>query len=433
MRWVALIVLLLAAPAKGQEPAPFLLRIAVSPDGPVWVGQRISVTLTAMTPVRFAAPPSWPDLVASQGRIIVLPEGSTVPGTERIGGESYAALQHSYSIVTAEAGDVVLAPIGMRVRVMGADGQPMEAEATTAESRITARLPPGVRDVTRLVVAPSFRMTAATEGETREIHVGDAVVRTLRMEADDTTAMLLPPGAWGQPEGVRVYPDPPVLQDRSDRGVYHALRTERVAFVPQRPGRLELPGFSVSWFEPRSGRLREMKVDPLEVQVLPAPASGARAETGGARSWMTAAGIAGLVLLTGALLLWWRRRPRHRQPRPIAPLAAACHAGDAQAALRALYRWCDAVLPPGGDRTIGALALRADVPDLAQQAAMLEAKAFGGDGMRWNGAALLDAARTTERAFRHPSRGARPAALPALNPINGTRLPPRLTQPRWAR
>lgn len=419
-------------PAPAQQAAqPFLLRLAVSPEGPVWVGQRIGITVTAMTPVRFATPPAWPDITASQGRLIVLPEASTVPGTERVNGETYAVLQHNVSAFAGSAGTLVIAPVAMSVRVGGPDGQPMEAQAATAERRISARLPPGVGDVTRLVVAPSFRMTAAAEGGP-QLRVGEAVVRTLRMEADDTSSMLLPPGDWGQPEGVRLYPDPPVLQDHSDRGTFHALRSERVAFVPQRPGRVELPGFSVTWFEPRSGRAREVKVDPVVLDVLPAAASGAPATAARAR-WIPAAGIAGTAVLGAALLSWWWRRRRPAEPAPIGALAKACRAGDAKGALRALYRWCDAVLPPGGERTIAALARRAAVPELATQAALLEAQALSPQASGWNGRPLLDAARRAERRLHHAAPGTGRGALPALNPIDMPRRAPRLTQPRWVR
>jgi hypothetical protein len=418
-----------AAPAQ-EAARPFLLRLAVSPEGPVWVGQRIGITVTAMTPVRFATPPAWPDITASEGRLIVLPEASTVPGTERVNGQTYAVLQHNVSAFAGAAGTLVIAPVAMSVRVGGPDGQLMAAQATAAESRITARLPPGVGDVTRLVVAPAFRMTAAAEGGP-QLRVGEAVVRTLRMEADDTSSMLLPPGAWGEPEGVRLYPDPPVLQDRSDRGTFHALRSERVAFVPQRPGRVELPGFSVTWFEPRSGRAREVKVDPVVLDVLPAAASGTPAMA--PARWIPAAGIAGAAALGVALLSWWWRRRRPAEPAPIGALAKACQAGDAKGALRALYRWCDAVLQPGGERTVAALARRAAVPELTAQAALLEAHALSLDAGGWNGRALLDAARRTERRLHHATPGTRRGALPALNPIDRLRRAPRLAQPRWMR
>lgn len=436
MSRLALTLLLLATPARAQDAAPFLLRVAVAPDGPVWVGQRVSVTLTAMTPVRFVDPPSWPDLMASQGRIIVVPEATTVPGTERVSGESYAALQHSYSLFPAAEGALVLAPIRMSVRVGGADGQPVSTEAATEQTRIAVRVPPGVTDLTRFVVAPSFQMTARTEGEVSQVHVGDAVVRTLRMDADDTTAMLLPAAAWGEPEGVRVYPDPPVLQDDSERGVLRAMRSERAAFVPQRPGLVELPGFEVTWLDPRSGQARQVRVEPLRLDVL--PVGGPQATTGrGGLPWLWIA-LTGAVLLLGGLAvpLWLRRRrrPAGAAP-PIRALAAACRAGDAEAALRALYRWADALPPPGGERTLGALARRAGVPALATEAEALEIRIFrSGDAKGWSGAALLAAAHQAERALHRRSSTGRSAALPALNPIGDARPPsPRLTQPRWTR
>ncbi|WP_424814312.1 hypothetical protein [Roseococcus sp. YIM B11640] len=430
MRRLAFAALLLAAtPAFAQDPAPFLLRLSVEPQAPVWVGQRIAVTLTAMTPVRFVTPIAWPDLTAGQGRLIVLPEANTVPGTERVGGQSYAALQHTWSVFAAGAGGLTLAPIRLSASVGGPDGQPMQAEAATEAVRIETRLPPGVTDATRLVVAPRFRMTAAVEGDPAQARVGDAIVRTLHMEADDTSSMLLPPGLWGEPDGVRAYPDPPVLQDHSDRGELRAMRNERVAFVPQRPGAVELPGFAVSWLDPRDGRVQEVRVEPLRLQVRPAAGGGAQASAAAFRWWWIAAAALLLLVLAGGIWMW---RHRHRRaPDALSELTAACRANDARRALRALYRWTDALLPPGGARTVEALARHSGVAALAEEtdALVLAVPAAA----PWNGAGLLAAARQVEGALhRHPRRHA-PEALPALNPDAALRPPPRLAQPRWAR
>lgn len=425
-----LLALLLAERAEAQEPAPFLLRVAVAPEGPVWFGQRVTVTLTAMTPVRFVETPRWPDLTPSQGRAIVLSEATTVPGTERVNGESYAALQRTYTLFPAADGPLVLAPLRMTVRVAGADGQPVEASAKTAESRIEARLPDGVTDPARLVVAPSFRLNTGTEGDLSQVRIGDAVIRTLRMEADDTTAMLLPPALWGSPEGVRVYPDPPVIRDRSDRGVLHAERIERAAFVPQRAGAIELPGFGLTWLDPRSGRVQPMEVPPLRIQVLPAVATDEAQAAASPFGWRLTA-LAGLVVAAG--LLWWTAmRRRHPEPAPLAALARACRAGDARAALNALYRWCDARALPGQEPTIAALAARAGGEALVREAAALERHLFG-DGARWNGAALLHAARRAERMLQADVARRTTDPLPPLNPGRFASPPPRLAQPRWIR
>ena len=425
------LLLLVAAPASAQE-ANLLLRLTVEQEGPFWVGQRVTVTLIAATPARFVEPPAWPEVTATTGRAIALPEAATVPGMERVGGANWVAIQRSYSVFPATTGEVVLAPLTLRARVAGPDGQPVEASAATVPVRLATRLPQGVADATRLIVAPAFTMQAGTEGAADRVRVGDAVVRTLRMEADDSVAMLLPPAVWSAPEGVRAYPDPPVLQDRSDRGVLHAVRTERAAFVAERPGPVALPGFAVDWLDPRSGQVRPVRVEPLRLDVL--PAGEPQGTTGGHNALWPWIALAGAVLLLGGLAAprWWR--PAGPVP-PIRALAAACGANDAKAALRALYRWAEALLPPGGDRTLAALARQAGAPALAAEAALLERRIYGsGDGTEWHGAALLAAAREVERRLQRHPRAVRSAALPALNPIgNAGPKQSRLTQPRWAR
>ena len=439
MRGIALLLVLLLAPAAAAQegPPPLLLRFSVAPKGPVWIGQRVTVTLTAMTPVRFAEPPRFPDL-APQGLAVVLPEASTVPGIERVGRESFAALQHSYDLFPAEAGNLVLPGPELQASVGGPDGRPVEAAATAPELRLPVRpAPPGVPDLSRLIVAPVLRVTASPDRAPESLRAGEAITRTVRMEAEDTTAMLLPPALWGRPEGVAVYPDPPSLEDRTDRGVLRALRVERATYVPQRPGPVELPGFSIAWLDPRIGQVKQLRVDPIRFDVL--PAAGTLAEAAAPQrpwSWIAAGTV--LVLLAGGAFLAWHYRVHRRAPHPerdaFATLTATCRAGDAPGAMAALFRWCDAVLPGGGERDIAQLAELARSPDLAAEARTLERHLYSGDTQAvWDRAALLKAAQEARRHLRGPGRDCHPAVLPELNPGGNRPPPPRLVLRHWAR
>ncbi|MXP63564.1 hypothetical protein E0493_09400 [Roseomonas sp. M0104] len=434
MRAAAILLLLLLAglpDARAQEAADFLLRLRVSPEGPVTVNQRVRVTLTAMTPVRFVDPPRWPDLAFTAGRAVVLPEADTVPGTERVGGQSYAALQRTYTLFPVSAGTLVLEAIDMTVRVGGSEGQPVTARSRTEAARLTARLPPNVDDVARLVVSPAFRLEVSTEGAGGELRVGQPVTRRVQMVAEDTSAMLLPPALWGEPEGVRVYPDPPALQDSTDRGVLRAERRDSVTYVPQQPGTVELPGFGVSWVDPRSGRLQTPQVPPVRLTVLPAAGTAQEVFAPHPGRWVS---VALVLLALGASAWWLARRRARRASSPLARLAAACRRNDAHAAVTALYQWADARLPPGGERRVARLAAITGVPELAVAATALEAQLYGrAADTQWRGAELLTAARCVEWRLRDSSGGvARVAPLPPLNPVAAT-FTPRLTDPRWAR
>ena len=397
--------LLLAIPAMAQE-APLALRLEVSPRGPVWIGQRVTVTLSALTPDRFAASPTFPEL-ALQGRAIVLPEGTTVPGSERVNGTTYAALQHSYELFPAEAGTLVLPRIRMSAHV----GDGTEATAEIEGTGIEARAPPGVTDLSRLVVAPEFRLTATTDRAPDGLRVGEAITRTLQLEARDTSSMLLPVALWGHPEGVAVYPDPPELRDQSTRGDLRATRQERVAYVPQRPGMVELPGFSVLWFEPRSGRMQVVNVAPIHFEAMSAAEAATPTRRPALWPWF-ASGALFLILAMGCWLAWRRRPARHvPEQEAFAALRLACRADRARAAFASLYRWSDALPAPARKAAAGVAPLR-------KEAQRLEDALYAAPPTSpWTGPALLHAVRAARRHLHHRAKHrAPPSPLPGLNP-----------------
>ena len=435
--WPALLLLAPLATAA-QEPPALGLRLEREGSGPVWFGQRVGLTATLRTPIRFASPPLFPELVV-QGRAIALPNGTTTPGSERVGAETYVLLQHVYDVFPAEAGTLTIAPVTMAVSIGAEGGGLAEAQAASAPLVLEVRLPPGTADPARLVTAPSLRLAATQEGDPARVPVGEAVTRTVTLVAEDSAAMLLPPMPWAAPEGVRAYPDPPRLTDHSNRGVLSATRVDRAAFVPERPGRYDLPGATLQWFEPRSGRMQVLSVPPLAIQAVAAAATPGEAAPA-RRPWRVAFGAAGGLVLLAALGWWlWRRRQRPADPEAegFAALRRACRAGDAPAAMAALLRWTALASPPGAPPTAARLAALAGVPALETEAAALASRCYGtpAASVGWSGAALLAAASAARHVLRRAVRPSPPrtARLPDLNPIAAPRPVPRVTLPGWAR
>lgn len=447
--WPVLVLLLpLAAAAQGPAPeAPpglLSLRLSREGEGPVWFGQHVRVTATLRTPIRFASAPAFPEL-SFQVRAIVLPNGTTNPGSERVGGDTYVLLQHVYDVFPVEAGALTVAPMAMAVSVGTLEGGVASTQASSAPLRLEVRLPPGTTDPARLVTAPSLHLSVTQDGDPARVPVGEAITRTVTLLAEDSSAMLLPPMPWAAPEGMRVYPDPPRLNDHSDRGSLSAARTDRAAFVPERPGHYELPGASLQWFEPRSGRMQVLRVPPLTIQAVPAAAAGDVAAGSSRRPLWAVLGVAGGLLLL-AMLAWWlglgsrladrRRRASDPEAGSFATLRRACHAGDAEGAMAALLRWTVLVLPPGASLTVARLATLTDVPGLETEAAALAQRCYGsGTTAGWDGRALFAAARKARQATRCWTAPAsrRNPALPMLNPRTEARPAPRVTLPGWAR
>ena len=194
-----------------------------------------------------------------------------------------------------------------------------------------------------------------------------------RMETTDeeTTA------AWGAPEGVRLYPDPPRLEDRTDRGQLRALRSDQVTYLPQRPGPVTLPGMPIFWLEPGSSQPRDLSVPPLAFEVLPAVKAGGRARL----PWALIVPCVAALLLGGGVLVWRLHRAAADIPgrAAFAALAAACRANDAPASMAALFRWLADATPPGRTGDAATLASLTGTPGLAAEATALQCHLYSGD------------------------------------------------------
>ena len=170
-----------------------------------------------------------------------------------------------------------------------------------------------------------------------EMHVGDPVTRTIRLQAQGLGFEQLPELTLAAPDGAEIYPDKPDTRTRDDGTWLYGERVRKFAFVPSRPGTLTIPGASVRWWDTAHDRAETVELPARTIKVLPAvgkPATGSAA-TGAAsqpenspvdaasatpqatgatpasltslRIWQMLALLA-LVLWLVTLALWWRSR-----------------------------------------------------------------------------------------------------------------------------
>ncbi|MCC6196444.1 MAG: BatD family protein [Burkholderiales bacterium] len=252
--------------------------------------------------------------------------------------------------------------------------------------------------------------------------------------------MMIPPPSFAAPDGIRVYPKDPVLDDKqSDRGEFiDGRRIDSATYLFEKAGDYTLPAIEIPWFDAASGK-REVAQAPaihVVVAVNPAfkpdiapeaapPVSAAAEPTLWQRiaPWLPWVGAA-VVLV--AILAWLVRhygprvrnyqaaRRRERETSEAAAFADvehACAANDAMAAYRAVGVWA---------RRLGVPSLAALGSDAAAEFNALERALFAAprSAEGWRGRSLVAALgvarkRRLTQADRASARG---AALPALNP-----------------
>ncbi|HET7923437.1 MAG TPA: BatD family protein, partial [Rhodanobacteraceae bacterium] len=103
-----------------------------------------------------------------------------------------------------------------------------------------------------------------------EIHVGDPVTRTIRMQAQGLGFEQLPELEIAAPAGAEIYPDKADTRTRDDGTWLYGERVRKFAFVPTRPGTLTIPGISVHWWDTAHDRAETTELAAHTLTVLPA-------------------------------------------------------------------------------------------------------------------------------------------------------------------
>ncbi len=332
--------------AKGSSPAEPMLRIAFDETEAI-PGQQLSLRLTVLVPTYMPEPPVWPSLEAPN-LLVRLPEGSTTPTSERVGGATWSGITRHYRLSPMVPGDFEIPP--QQVTVTFVDPETLEtARATLSTEALaySAVVPEGANGLDPLLAAETLEIAQEVEGDPQAMAPGDSVTRTVTARIEGTSPIFLPtllPAVVI--EGVAAYPDEPVLSESDDRGVVSGIRTESVVYVAEGGGSGVAPPVSIAWYVLGTGKIERASLEGFPISI-----DGPPAWSGEPGDWrvLGIAAVAGLLFLgLGWWLLrrlfplarrWMRRRraarldsenscvphpeQRHRTKRPFAPSCRA--------------------------------------------------------------------------------------------------------------
>lgn len=222
----ALALSALAAPA--QETETPRVRARIEPERAVLVGEPARLLVDVLTPTWFLSAPQLPDLEV-EGALVRLEERG-LNLSERVDGATWTGVRRTYVVTPMRRG--VLEVPGFEVTVVYAiDARRSEpTPLRTAPVRIEARVPEAAAGLDYFVPAARLELSQTLEPEPGGLRVGDALRRTLTVDAVGAFAMILPPLALAAPESATAYPDPPRVEDRpGERGApRQARRVEAV-------------------------------------------------------------------------------------------------------------------------------------------------------------------------------------------------------------
>lgn len=331
-------------------------RATLATKGTIYAGQQVDIDVDVFVPNYFLSAPQFP-LFDLPGAVVAMPDDRGLNLNETVDGVAYSGLRKTYSITPEAAGDYVLPPVDIPFGYAAIPGETTQARVRLPTLRLTVAPVPDGADVT----ASKVKITQTFDRDPAHLGAGDALVRTITVNAEGLAAMMIPEPSFDMPEGVQVYVHDPVLsEDRSDRGEFRGgIRKDTATYVFAKPGDYAIPAIALQWFDPAQGKTQTTEAAGAKVSVAAAPANSTALapppppveKAAFDWQWWAAACLAVTALalliriaadIAGRLQSWFAEiqvRRAHSEPTAFHRIDEACRTGDAQRFEASIDAW----------------------------------------------------------------------------------------------
>jgi hypothetical protein len=380
--------------------------------------------------------------------------------------QTWAVTERRYAIFPQQHGLLHIAPVQLDGTVMtkssgfasafpgfssqfSQSGQPIRVRSNATQLSVSA-IPSGWNSHEWL---PAKQVRIQEDWPAGEIRVGDPITRTLTLKADGLSASQLPRITTLLPDGLKGYPDQPVLRDDRQADGIHGSRQQKLAIIPIRADVYTLPEIDIAWWNTQTEKKETATLPARTFKVTAVPGASTSSNSpvpqisgkqpappksvakkmvnpmpeGRASLWKWLA----LFFLSGWLLtiLWsWHRLHSRQQthgparPTPMDTTAArkniakACKQHDAKACEQALLHIARLQWP---DENVNNLAAFASCchGQLAQEIKALDCYLYAKkEGAQWQGDKLLQAFEQADLSPVEKTIPQERQALPSLYP-----------------
>jgi hypothetical protein len=435
----AIIVAVLSFTARAQSP---VIKAHIEPAKNILVGQPVCLIVTVYVPNYFTGSPDFPEFEI-ENAIVVLPQDRPENSNTEINGVRYAGITETYVIYPQQAGDFQLPPATLTVPYTVAPPKSITATAHLPALTFHADVPAAARDLDYFLPTTNLTIQQQWSVLLKNLRVGDSIQRTITVTATKMQAMLIPPLLMDAPDGIRVYPEEPVVQDqKTPRGDFvFGRRVQSAKYFIQREGEYTLPQVELKWWNLSTSRLVTATLpevhftaapNPGYVAELPPEAEPAVAAPVRHVSWwrryrhrvLVAAPLCFAAIFLG-WMVWhlfpkivrdvrrWREERRQSESAYFRNLRRACDRNDAAQSYAWLLKWSSVAYP---GMSLQQVSMSASDSALTTEIDGLGAALFATEkGERWDGRHL--ARLLKELRGKHRKEGIGDRKLRELNPV----------------
>ena len=272
-----------APPVQADSSAEIFLQVQASPEKP-YVQSQVLYTLKLYRRVQITqASLNEPEF--KDGLVEKLGEDSTY--STQVNGVDYWVTERKYAIFPQQSGVFTIPPLTLTAEVVGEQRPQFNGffnRQITETRRVSSdaitlnvqALPASFTDPAWLS-AESLQLKETWSSNDLKTKVGEPLTRTITLIAKGSTVGQLPElSKHLNMDGIKTYPDQPVLNEDKQSDGLVAQREEKVAYIPSQPGQYNLPAVSISWFNTQTqqvetAQLPAVTISTVEAAVNPTP------------------------------------------------------------------------------------------------------------------------------------------------------------------
>lgn len=187
----------------------------------------------------------------------------------QINGERYDVYQWIWAFFPQKSGELTIAPQAFYGRIQY-QGRLKQVKDQTQPLQLTVKPKPEIYPAqSTWLPAESLTLTEAWQIN-QPIRVGDAITRTIQLDAQGLLHSQLPDLQLPNQAGFQRYPEPAKQENQVTSTGIHSQKTVEVAIVPTEAGTLTLPEITLNWWNTDTNRLQTARLPAKTLTVLPA-------------------------------------------------------------------------------------------------------------------------------------------------------------------
>jgi len=262
---------------------------------PAVPGQKVKLRIDVATDSWFAGGTRI-ELPEVPGLVVLQSEAFAINSTENRRGQSWVQQRWTLDVYATQEGDYTIGPVALQLHI-ASDGDIASGTVHAPVTRLIAATPASLGSGS-WVASPQFDASQSLSADPARLRPGDAITRTITLNAEDVLDKMLPVVEAQSFEGLAAYPRPARLSTQNNRGQSTAQRIQAITYIAEQPGQYTLPRVQFTWWDTGNAAARVVTLDAVELTVQGAAPAG---QKGGNRQRLQAALPTAGVVLAGLL------------------------------------------------------------------------------------------------------------------------------------